>query len=134
MIQIALAPCSPFSVTKEIMAESAVLAERLDVRLHTHLAETLDEEDFCRERFGLRTVDYLDSVGWLTDRTWLGHGIHFSDAEIARAGRRGDRRRALPHVQHARWPRAPPGSWNWRTRASPWGWEWTVRRRTMPRT
>ncbi|WP_285242569.1 8-oxoguanine deaminase [Pseudarthrobacter sp. fls2-241-R2A-127] len=89
VIQIALAPCSPFSVTKEIMAESAALAERLDVRLHTHLAETLDEEDFCREMFGLRTVDYLDSVGWLTDRTWLGHGIHFSDAEIARLGSAG---------------------------------------------
>jgi 8-oxoguanine deaminase len=89
VIQIALAPCSPFSVTKEIMAESAAMAERLDVRLHTHLAETLDEEDFCREMFGLRTVDYLDSVGWLTDRTWLGHGIHFSDAEIARLGAAG---------------------------------------------
>ncbi|WP_163166292.1 8-oxoguanine deaminase [Arthrobacter sp. Alg241-R88] len=89
VIQIALAPCSPFSVTKEIMAESAALAERLDVRLHTHLAETLDEEDFCREMFGLRTVDYLDSVGWLTERTWLGHGIHFSDAEIARLGAAG---------------------------------------------
>lgn len=88
-IQIAFAPCSPFSVTKEIMAESALLAERLDVRLHTHLAETLDEEDFCRERFGLRTVDYLDSVGWLTDRTWLGHGIHFSDDEIRRLGAAG---------------------------------------------
>ncbi|WP_148667656.1 amidohydrolase family protein, partial [Arthrobacter sp. Hiyo1] len=64
VIQIALAPCSPFSVTREIMAESAAMAERLDVRLHTHLAETIDEEDFCREMFGLRTVDYLDSVGW----------------------------------------------------------------------
>ncbi|MDQ1060180.1 8-oxoguanine deaminase [Arthrobacter globiformis] len=88
-IQIALAPCSPFSVTKEIMAESAALADRHDVRLHTHLAETLDEEQFCLETFGLRTVDYLDSVGWLTDRTWLGHGIHFSDAEIARLGAAG---------------------------------------------
>ncbi|TLM82764.1 8-oxoguanine deaminase [Pseudarthrobacter sp. NamE2] len=89
VIQIALAPCSPFSVTKEIMAESAALAGRLDVRLHTHLAETLDEEDFCLEMFGLRTVDYLDSVGWLTDRTWLGHGIHFSDAEISQLGKAG---------------------------------------------
>ncbi|WP_427005938.1 8-oxoguanine deaminase [Pseudarthrobacter sp. H2] len=88
-IQIALAPCSPFSVTREIMAESALMGGRLDVRLHTHLAETLDEEDFCREMFGLRTVDYLESVGWLTDRTWLGHGIHFSDDEIARLGAAG---------------------------------------------
>jgi 8-oxoguanine deaminase len=89
VIQIGLAPCSPFSVTREIMAESALMAERLDVRLHTHLAETLDEEEFCLRMFGLRTVDYLDSVGWLTDRTWLGHGIHFSDAEIARLGAAG---------------------------------------------
>jgi 8-oxoguanine deaminase len=88
-IQIALAPCSPFSVTTEIMAESAALAEQHDVRLHTHLAETLDEEDFCLQRFGLRTVDYLDSVGWLGPRTWLAHGIHFNSEEIARLGQAG---------------------------------------------
>lgn len=88
-VQIALAPCSPFSVTTDAMRESARLATDLDVRLHTHLAETLDEEDFCRERFGLRTVDYLESVGWLTDRTWLGHGIHFDDDEIRRLGAAG---------------------------------------------
>ncbi|PAU90214.1 8-oxoguanine deaminase [Kocuria sp. WN036] len=87
--QIALAPCSPFSVTREIMRDTAVLAGELDVRLHTHLAETIDEEDFCRERFGLRTVDYLESTGWLTDRTWLAHGIHFDDAEVARLGAAG---------------------------------------------
>ncbi|MCO7565335.1 8-oxoguanine deaminase [Pseudomonas sp. S 311-6] len=88
-IQIALAPCSPFSVTPEIMRASAALAEELDVRLHTHLAETLDEEDFCLQRFGLRTVDYLDSVGWLGPRTWLAHGIHFNAEEIARLGAAG---------------------------------------------
>lgn len=88
-IQIALAPCSPFSVTPEIMRASAELAERHDVRLHTHLAETLDEEAFCLERFGLRTVDYLDSVGWLGPRTWLAHGIHFNADEIARLGAAG---------------------------------------------
>ncbi|MGE8305338.1 MULTISPECIES: 8-oxoguanine deaminase [Pseudomonas] len=88
-IQIALAPCSPFSVTPEIMRASAALAEELDVRLHTHLAETLDEEDFCLQRFGLRTVDYLDSVGWLGPRTWLAHGIHFNGDEIARLGAAG---------------------------------------------
>ncbi|HSU71840.1 MAG TPA: amidohydrolase family protein, partial [Micrococcaceae bacterium] len=57
--------------------------------LHTHLAETLDEEDFCKEMFGLRPLDYLESVGWLTGRTWLGHGIHFDDEEIARLGAAG---------------------------------------------
>ncbi len=88
-IQIALAPCSPFSVTQAIMRQSAELAEELDVRLHTHLAETLDEEDFCLQRFGLRTVDYLDSVGWLGPRTWLAHGIHFNPDEIARLGAAG---------------------------------------------
>lgn len=88
-IQIALAPCSPFSVTQEIMRQSAELAEALDVRLHTHLAETLDEEDFCLQRFGLRTVDYLDSVGWLGARTWLAHGIHFNPDEITRLGAAG---------------------------------------------
>lgn len=88
-IQIALAPCSPFSVTEEIMVESAKLAAELDVRLHTHLAETLDEEAFCLERFGLRTVDYLDKVGWLGERTWLAHGIHFNPDEIARLGAAG---------------------------------------------
>ncbi|MDM9650945.1 8-oxoguanine deaminase [Pseudomonas wenzhouensis] len=88
-IQIALAPCSPFSVTREIMRQSAELAEELDVRLHTHLAETLDEEDFCLRQFGLRTVDYLDSVGWLGPRTWLAHGIHFNPEEIARLGAAG---------------------------------------------
>lgn len=88
-IQIALAPCSPFSVTEEIMVESARLAVELDVRLHTHLAETLDEEAFCRARFGLRTVDYLEKVGWLGERTWLAHGIHFNPDEIARLGAAG---------------------------------------------
>ncbi len=88
-VQIALAPCSPFSVTTEIMSASAALAEAEDVRLHTHLAETLDEEDFCLQRFGLRTVDYLYSVGWLGPRTWLAHGIHFNPDEITRLGAAG---------------------------------------------
>ena len=89
MIQIALAPCSPFSVTPEIMKASAALSEAFDVRLHTHLAETLDEEAFCQQRFGMRTVDYLESVGWLNNRTWLAHGIHFDDEEIKRLGGAG---------------------------------------------
>ena len=86
MVQIALAPCSPFSVTTEIMLNTAKLAEEYDVLLHTHLAETLDEEKFCYERFNMRTVDYLESVNWLNKRTWLAHGIHFNDEEIKRLG------------------------------------------------
>lgn len=89
MIQIALAPCSPFSVSSTLMAESAALAQRLDIRLHTHLGETLDEEEYCRDQLGMRPLDYLESVGWLSRRTWLAHGIHFGDDEIARLGAAG---------------------------------------------
>jgi 8-oxoguanine deaminase len=87
MVQIALAPCSPFSVTESLMRETAALAARHDVRLHTHLAETEDEEAWCRARFGCRPVDYLERVGWLGERTWLAHGIWFDESEIARLGR-----------------------------------------------
>jgi len=89
MTQIALAPCSPFSVTTELMQDTAELAEQYDVRLHTHLAETIDEENFCLKKFGLRTVDYLESVGWLSERTWLAHGIHFNSKEIQKLGKSG---------------------------------------------
>ncbi|GAA1355510.1 8-oxoguanine deaminase [Arthrobacter rhombi] len=88
-INIGLAPCSPFSVTRTLMSDTAALAAQHDVRLHTHLGETLDEEDFCLRMFGQRPVDYLESVGWLNERTWLAHGIHFSDEEIARLGAAG---------------------------------------------
>lgn len=87
MVQIALAPCSPFSVTDALMRDSAELAVRHDVRLHTHLAETEDEEAWCRERFGCRPLDYLEDVGWLNDRVWLAHGIWFDENEIKRLGR-----------------------------------------------
>jgi len=89
MTQIALAPCSPFSVTTDLMIETAEIAQQYDVRLHTHLAETIDEENFCLDKFGLRTVDYLESVGWLSDRTWLAHGIHFNKEEIQKLGKSG---------------------------------------------
>ena len=89
MLQVALAPCSPFSVTPELMRHSATLAAEHEVMLHTHLAETIDEENFCVQRFGLRTVDYLDSVGWLGPQTWLAHGIHFNADEIQRLGAAG---------------------------------------------
>ena len=89
MTTIALAPCSPFSVSRELMRESARLAENNDVRLHTHLAETEDETAYCQKLFGMRPLDYLEDSGWLTDRTWLAHGIHFNDDEIQRLGRAG---------------------------------------------
>lgn len=86
MTQIALAPCSPFSVTKSLMMASAGLADRHDCRLHTHLGETEDENRFCVESFGCRPVDYLEDVGWLGPRTWLAHGIHFTTDECRRLG------------------------------------------------
>ncbi|MGI9463866.1 MAG: 8-oxoguanine deaminase [Aestuariivirgaceae bacterium] len=89
MLQVALAPCSPFTVTRELMAATADLAAAHDCRLHTHLAETADEEAFCLERFGCRPLNYLEQVGWLNDRTWLAHGIHFAPDEIDRLGRHG---------------------------------------------
>ena len=89
MTQIALAPCSPFSVSGELMRETASLADRLNVRLHTHLAETQDENDYCRKRYGIRPLDYLEECGWLDSRTWLAHGIHFTSNEIRRLGRFG---------------------------------------------
>lgn len=87
MSQIALAPCSPFSVSTQLMKESAKLSQEYNVCLHTHLAETIDEEKFCLEKFGMRTVDYLEHTNWLHDKTWLAHGIHFNDEEILRLGK-----------------------------------------------
>ncbi len=89
MVQIALAPCSPFSVTRNLMRDTATLAQKHDVRLHTHLAETHDEEEFCVARFGMRPLDYLEDCGWLSNRTWLAHGIHFNAADIAKLGKHG---------------------------------------------
>lgn len=89
MIQIALAPCSPFSVTTELMRDSSTLARQYSVMLHTHLAETQDENQFCIEMFGLRPLDYLESVAWLDDDVWLAHGIHFTETEIKRLGEAG---------------------------------------------
>src|SRR4051795_2851660 len=86
MTRIALAPCSPFSVSTSLMARTAELAESLDVRLHTHLCETRDEDAFCLETFGRRPVDYLADVGWMTDRVWLAHTVWPSPAEISRLG------------------------------------------------
>ena len=87
MVRIALAPCSPFSVSPRLMRETAELAERRGVRLHTHLAETRDEEAYCLTHFGKRPLDLLDEVGWLSCNTWLAHGIFFNHREVQRLGR-----------------------------------------------
>ena len=84
MVEIALAPCSPFSVTTELMRATAVMAEHLECRLHTHLAETEDESRFCQSRFNMSPLDYLEEQGWLTDKTWLAHGVFFDDEDLAR--------------------------------------------------
>lgn len=89
MLQIALAPCSPFSVSKQLMRATADLARRHGLRLHTHLAETRDEECYCLERYGQRPLDLLAETGWLDGSTWLAHGIHFNVQEIERLGRAG---------------------------------------------
>ncbi len=88
-IRIALAPCSPFSIDKSLMSETARLAERYDCQLHTHLCETKDEERFCLDMYGVRPVDLLEETGWMSKRTWLAHGIHFNAEEIGRLGRAG---------------------------------------------
>jgi cytosine/adenosine deaminase-related metal-dependent hydrolase len=84
MCRVAVAPCSPFSVTPRLMRDSAALARRHGVRMHTHLAETLDEEQFCVERFGRRPMELMEDLGWSGSDVWFAHGIHLSDAEVDR--------------------------------------------------
>ncbi|HWO79816.1 8-oxoguanine deaminase [Gaiella sp.] len=88
-IQIAVAPCSPFSATGVLMEESAKLARDLGLTLHTHLAETVEEEAYCRELYGCSPVEYLDRLGWLGDDVWCAHCVHLSEAEVARFAQTG---------------------------------------------
>ncbi|MFI8878482.1 8-oxoguanine deaminase [Streptomyces sp. NPDC055243] len=89
LVRVALAPCSPFSVTKELMTATAELAERHDVRLHTHLAEDPDEDTYCQEVYGCRPVEYFEDAGWMSDRTWVAHCIHPDDGELRRLAAAG---------------------------------------------
>ncbi|MGH2452197.1 MAG: 8-oxoguanine deaminase [bacterium] len=82
MLRLAVAPCSPFSVTRELMEASAALARGLGVRLHTHIAETLDEEAYCRQTYGRRPMELLDDLGWLGEDVWLAHCVHLSPGDI----------------------------------------------------
>ena len=86
-VQIAVAPCSPFSVTGRLMRESAELARRLGVRLHTHLAETVEEDEYCRELYGCRPVEYLRELGWIDSDVWCAHCVHLNDEDIETFGR-----------------------------------------------
>jgi 8-oxoguanine deaminase len=87
MVRVGLAPCSPFSVSARLMRETAELAARHGVRLHTHLAETRDEEAYCLRHFGRRPLDFFADAGWLGAQTWIAHGVHFNRAEVRRLGR-----------------------------------------------
>jgi cytosine/adenosine deaminase-related metal-dependent hydrolase len=89
MTQVVLAPCSPFSVTSELMKQSAVIARQYGVHLHTHLAETQDEEAFCREMFGYRPVAYMESVDWVGQDVWFAHSVHVNKEEIGVYARTG---------------------------------------------
>ena len=86
MTRISLAPCSPFSVTPELMKQTAEYAKANNLMFHTHLAETIDEENFCIEKMGYRPAAYLDSVGWIDGNSWVAHAVHLSDEEIAQMG------------------------------------------------
>jgi cytosine/adenosine deaminase-related metal-dependent hydrolase len=86
MVRIALAPCSPFSVTEQLMVRSAELAERLDVRLHTHFAENAEDDAFSMATFGCRPMEYLERTGWCSERTWVAHCVMPNDDEIRRLG------------------------------------------------
>jgi cytosine/adenosine deaminase-related metal-dependent hydrolase len=89
MLRIGVAPCSPFSVTTELLRSAAELARRKGVRLHTHGSETAEEEKFCHEQFGMGPTDYLESAGWLGDDVWMAHCVHMSDSDIAAFARTG---------------------------------------------
>ena len=84
LVRVAIAPCSPFSVTADLLREAAVLARSLDVRLHTHASETVEEDAYCLERFGMTPTQYLESVGWLGSDVWMAHCVHLDDSAIER--------------------------------------------------
>ena len=89
MRQVALAPCSPFSVSADLLRQSAFLARQYGVRLHTHVAETKDEENYTLERYGVRPLEYMASLGWTGSDVWYAHGIHFNDEELRELARTG---------------------------------------------
>jgi len=111
MLRIGVAPCSPFSCSRDLLTESAALARDRGVRLHTHLAETSDEDEYCLERFGCKPVAYLDSLGWLGPDVWLAHAVHLDDDAIGTLAAHGT------GVAHCPWSNARLGAGICRTRA-----------------
>ena len=111
MLRIGVAPCSPFSVTRDLLTESAALARERGVRLHTHLAETADEDAYCAEHFGSTPVEYMDSLGWLGPDVWLAHAVHLDDRAIGRIAATGT------GVAHCPYSNARLGAGICRTRA-----------------
>ncbi len=101
MTRVVVAPCSPFSVSADLMRESVALARSYGVHSHTHLAETLDEERYCVEHFGRRPVELAEDLGWIGPDVWHAHMVHPSADEVGRLGRIAHRRRALPDLEHA---------------------------------
>ncbi len=89
MIRVALAPCSPFSVTRDLMQETAKIGREYNLQIHTHLAETKDEENFCMENFGQRPFDYMESLNWIDSHAWFAHSIYLNENEIRRGGKAG---------------------------------------------
>ena len=120
MRQVALAPCSPFSVSTDLLRESARLARSLEVRLHTHVAETRDEEQYTLERFGLRPLAYLEGLGWTGPDVWYAHGIHFNDDELKALAATGTGVAHCPDLQHEALLRCVPGC----LRCFAWGCRW----------
>ena len=131
MVRVAVAPCSPFSVTAKLMTEAADLARRHGVRLHTHLAETDDEESFCRERFGASPTEYVDSLGWLGEDVWMAHAVHLDDAAVERFAATGTGVAHCPS-SNARLGAGIARTANWSTPAYRWASAWTAPRRTRP--
>jgi cytosine/adenosine deaminase-related metal-dependent hydrolase len=134
MQRIVVAPCSPFSVSRDLMKEAARLARSHGVSLHTHLAENADDIAYSREKFNMTPAEYAEDCGWAGRDVWHAHCVRLDDAGIRLFGRTGS---GVAHSPSARTGGSRPASRRcarWSTLACPWGWAWTAARRTTART
>ncbi len=132
LVTVVVAPCSPFTVSTDLMTQSAELGRQLGLRLHTHLAETEDEVQDCLARFGCRPLELVERLGWLGPDVWFAHGIHFDDDEVARIGAARSRRGPLPAVERPARLRHLPGRAICAEPVPPSGSGWTAPPRTRP--